>query len=96
MPNMKQLKYGLIIVILICCGVPMFTSCSTDSADAPPEQPQEQVIPSPRVTSKRYVAKSKMTVYNIEYPSTDPFGKPAMLSGTITIGDEVNTSTPAR
>ena len=96
MPNMKQLKYGLIIVILICCGVPMFTSCSTDSADAPPEQPQEQVVPSPRVTSKRYVAKSKMTVYNIEYPSTDPFGKPAMLSGTITIGDEVNTSTPAR
>ena len=55
MPNMKQLKYGLIIVILICCGVPMFTSCSTDSADAPPEQPQEQVIPSPRVTSKRYL-----------------------------------------
>ena len=97
MPNMKQLKYGLMVIIMMWCGALMFTSCSAD--DAPDEaEPQEEIVPvpTPRVISKHYVEKSKMTVYNIEYPSTDPFGNPVMLSGTITMGDEVNATTPAR
>lgn len=90
---MKHLRYGLIAVVLMFCGITIFTSCSVDDD---PNVPREQVTTDPRVTSIDYVAASKMTVYNIEYPSTDPFGKPVMLSGTITVGDEVNASTPAR
>ena len=76
------------VIIMMWCGALMFTSCSAD--DAPDEaEPQEEIVPvpvpTPRVISKHYVEKSKMTVYNIEYPSTDPFGNPVMLSGTITM-----------
>lgn len=89
---MKELKFGLLAVVLLFCGVTMFTSCSSDDY---PTVPDEQVVGAPRVLSMDYEAESKMKVYNIEYPSTDPFGKPVMLSGTITVGDEVNSTSPA-
>lgn len=89
---MKELKLGLLAVVLLFCGVTIFTSCSTDDY---PTVPNEQVVGDPRVISMDYVVESKMKVYNIEYPSTDPFGKPVMLSGTITVGDEVNSTSPA-
>lgn len=90
--NMKQLKLWMLAAVLVLCGITTFTSCSTDNP-IPEEKP---IANEPRVTSKVYMPEAKMTVYNIEYPSTDPFGKPATLSGTITIGDEVNAETPAR
>lgn len=91
--NMKELKFGLMAVVLMVCGATFFTSC--DVIDSPSGE-EESVVTGPRVMSTDYIAESKMTVYNIEYPSTDPFGKPVMLSGTITLGDEVNAGTPAR
>lgn len=90
---MKRLYLWMLAAILTFSGITLFTSCSADDV---PTTAEETVAQEPQVTSKEYVAESKMTVINFEYPSTDPYGKPATLSGTITIGDEVNASTPAR
>ena len=91
---MRQNKVlWLLAALLTFSGISVLTSCSSDDHNAPFEEPVAQ---EPSITSKTYVAESKMTVINFEYPSVDPFGKPATLSGTITIGDEVNANTPAR
>ena len=37
-----------------------------------------------------------MKAYNFVYPSVDPAGEPIMLSGTITLGDDVSRQTPAK
>lgn len=93
--TMKKLKLNLwmLAAILTFSGITLFTSCSVDDSSL---RSDENVVQEPRITSTVYKAESKMTVINFEYPSTDPFGKPATLSGTITIGDEVNASAPAR
>lgn len=44
-----------------------------------------------RITGTIRNEEKKATIYNIEYPSTDPFGNPVMLSGSIIVGDEVNS-----
>ena len=49
----------------------------------------EQPLPAAKITSTKYYPEDKMTAYNIEYPSKDPFGKPVTLSGAITVGDEI-------
>ncbi len=36
--------------------------------------------------------EKKATIYNFEYPSQDPFGKPVTLSGSIIVGDEVDAN----
>lgn len=36
-----------------------------------------------------------MTVCHIEYPSCDPWGNPAVISGVITYGDEITDSNPS-
>ena len=48
------------------------------------------------VTDSTYDASSHMKVYNFVYPSVDPAGEPIMLSGTITLGDDVSRQTPAK
>lgn len=48
-----------------------------------------QPLPKARVTSVTYYPDDKMTAYNIEYPSKDPYGNPVTLSGAITVGDEI-------
>ena len=56
----------------------------------------EQPLPAAKITSTKYYPEDKMTAYNIEYPSKDPFGKPVTLSGAITVGDEIiNGKEPA-
>ena len=42
----------------------------------------------PRITKTIRYEEKKATVYNFEYPSTDPFGNPVTLSGSIILGDE--------
>ena len=47
-------------------------------------------MPDARITETIRKDDKKATVYNIEYPSVDPFGNPVTLSGSIIIGDEVD------
>ncbi len=70
---------------------------SCNKADDPvlTTDPVYSVPTEPKVTSKSHDDKYSMTIYNIEYPSTDPFGYPVTLSGTITVGDEVTAATPS-
>ncbi len=42
-----------------------------------------------RITDTIIYAATKMTAYNFLYPSKDPYGQPVMLSGAITIGNEI-------
>lgn len=50
--------------------------------------------------AEAYIADSTisgdMTVYNIVYPSTDPYGQPVMLSGTISFGNGVKAERHAK
>ena len=43
-----------------------------------------------------YSTYSGLTNYNFIYPSKDPFGNPIMLSGTITMGDEMSPDVMGR
>ena len=94
---MKQtLKLWMLAAILTICGMTVLTSCSSE--DNPVDNPtvEEPTLPEARVTETIRYDEAKMTAYNIEYPSTDPYGQPATLSGTITVGDEVTKGESAR
>lgn len=94
---MKKLSLWMLAAILTLCGSLMFTSCSLedDPIVDPVEEPEEPQVTEPSVKASMRYEEQKLTVYNIEYPSTDPLGEPVMLSATITMGDEVNTESPA-
>lgn len=50
-----------------------------------------------RITKKvTYARYSGMVNYNFIYPSKDPFGNPVMLSGTISMGEEVSPDVMGR
>lgn len=78
------------------------SSCSKDSdngASVPVVEPviePETSLPPARITEVIRNADAKATVWNIEYPSSDPFGNPVTLSGSIIIGDEVEAEKSAR
>ena len=72
--------------MLLSTGV-VTTSCSVE--DIPAEEPVIK-LPEARITETIRMDDKKATVYNIEYPSVDPFGKPVTLSGSIIVGDEVD------
>lgn len=61
-----------------------------------PEEPADDDPMAPHITSTVRYEAAKMTAYNFEYPSKDPYGNPVMLSGAITIGDEVKPRQRAR
>lgn len=82
-------KYPHLLSALLITALSI-VSCNKDKGDTP-----EQPLPQARVTSIEHYESAKMTAYNIEYPSKDPYGKPVTLSGAITVGDEVNADTPA-
>ena len=96
MSYMKQTRLWMLAAILVICGATVLTSCS--SVDNPADNPtvEEPTLPEARVTETIRYDEARMTAYNIEYPSTDPYGQPATLSGTITVGDEVTKGEPAR
>lgn len=75
---MKKYSYLLSVLLVAVLGV---VSCNKDNKD--------QTLPQAKVTATKYYKEDKMTAYNIEYPSKDPFGNPCTLSGTITVGDEI-------
>lgn len=89
---MKKSLYLIIsLMMLLSIGV-VTTSCSVD--DNPSGESEEIVIklPDARITETIRKDEKKATVYNIEYPSVDPFGNPVTLSGSIIVGDEVDAN----
>ena len=78
----------LLVVALLC----LFPACKKEPVPDPPDVPANVA----HITdSVRYTA-DHMTAYNFVYPSTDPYGNPVMLSGTITLGDSVTRHRPAK
>ena len=94
----KKLLVLLMAMMAVGTGM-MVTSCTSD--DNPVTDPvtePEQPLPAARITEtirKENVNTLKAlgaTVYNFEYPSTDPYGRPCTLSGSIIVGDEVDNN----
>lgn len=54
------------------------------------------LITEAHITDSTYYSDKSFTAYNFVYPSKDPYGNDVMLSGTITIGDEVKDSAYAK
>lgn len=54
------------------------------------------LITEAHITDSTYYSDKSFSAYNFVYPSQDPYGNDVMLSGTITIGDEVKDSTYAK
>lgn len=83
-------------ILMAFLAVLAFFSCAKN--DLVPHQEQEEEeksLPPARVVSKTHDAENGMTVCYIEYPSCDPWGKPVVISGVITYGDEITDSKPA-
>ena len=85
---MKTKNLWMLAAILICGAMTMLTSCSV--SDLPVDNNTSKDEKLARITETIRNEKKKATVYNIEYPSTDPFGNPVTLSGSIIVGDEVD------
>ena len=83
----------MMATMMAVCMVTLTTSCSSNE-DNPATQPgtePEQSLPAARITATVRNDAAKATIFNIEYPSVDPFGRPVTLSGSIIVGDEVET-----
>ena len=91
---MTKFNTSIFSALLLVSAI-VLASCGSDN-DEPvviPERPQNVEA---RFTDTIRYEKEKNTAYNFEYPSTDPYGEPVTLSGTITIGDEVRSTQHAR
>ena len=75
------------VMLLLFAGV-VTTSCSSD------DDPEVETVqlPAARITKSFRNEAKKATIYNIEYPSSDPNGNPVTLSGSIIVGDEVDAN----
>lgn len=74
--------FYLLVVVLVAIA----TSCSHE----------DDIIPSgddgngARIVRTEHLASSHMMAYHFTYPSTDPYGNPTTLSGTITMSDDLH------
>ena len=75
------------MLIVCCCWL---AACRHD------DKPSDTEVKEAYITDSMYVAKDSMKVYNFVYPSTDPYGKEVMLSGTITMGHRVESDKTAK
>lgn len=86
-------KYTLWMIaacVLISTAV---ASCQREEAE--PQPGPGMAMGTARITDSVYYAADHMMAYNYVYPSTDPYGEPVMLSGTITMGDGVGRQSAA-
>ena len=88
--QMRKKTLWLLLALLILSGT-MLTSCVKEDNTGEPIVEPEQSLPAARITKTIRKDEAKATVFNIEYPSVDAFGKPCTLSGVIIVGDEVDT-----
>lgn len=92
-------KYLYFAAVLL--AVTLMVSCSKDE-DIPEQEQGEDVVVNDLpmgdayIMDSTYLTASKLKVYNFAYPSIDPYGQPIMLSGSITMGDDVSRQAPAR
>ena len=77
----------LLVVTLFC----LLTGCTKEPTPTPDNHDDEAYI-----TDSVHYASDHMMAYNFVYPSTDPDGNPVMLSGTITLGDNIVRHQPAK
>ena len=82
-------------MLLVLISAWMATACSKDD---PLSEPMGSDLPmqAAYVMDSSYLESSKMKVYNIAYPSRDPYGNPIMLSAAITMGEQVVPGSKAR
>lgn len=75
--------------------------CSCSKEEVPNSYPQPDVntgdlpMGDAYITDSAYLTANHLKVYNFVYPSVDPYGEPVMLSGSITMGDDVSRGVPA-
>ena len=91
MKQMAKTLYNYVFLLAVQ-AVLLLSSCDGNNDPVSPNH----VLPAARITQTYRLESAKTTVHVMEYPSSDPFGKPCMLSGVITIGDEVTKDVPAR
>lgn len=82
-------RYFYILAATLSCLV---AACTKDPTPSPSDSHDGEAY----ITDSVRYAADHMTVYNFVYPSTDPYGNPIMLSGTITLGDSVTRGRPAK
>ena len=82
----------------LCLSV--ICSCSKEDVQLPDPQQGEVSGDLPMsaayIMDSTYLTANHLKVYNFVYPSVDPYGEPIMLSGAITMGDDVSRDTPAK
>ena len=83
----KSIVLFVSLMMFLSTGVVTTSCCDNEEADGASIQ-----LPAARITETIRKDDKKATVYNFEYPSQDPFGKPVTLSGSIIVGDEVKNN----
>lgn len=82
-------RYFFYAVMLL--SVSLMVCCTKDET---PVEPSDLPMATAYISDSTTIGE--MTVYNIVYPSTDPYGNPIMLSGTITFGNSVKSDKQAQ
>ena len=85
----KHLLSSLLLAVALSSSM-LFTACS-NTDNIVPDIPGNHEVEKPkaRITETIRKDEAKATVYNIEYPSVDPYGNVCMLSGSVIVGDEL-------
>lgn len=76
-----------------------FASCNKQEEEPIHEQEQPNLdlaLGDAYITDSLFLENGKLKVYNYVYPSIDPYGKPIMLSGTISMGEAVSGKASAK
>lgn len=84
-------------VMVLAAAFSMLISCAVDTDDEKDVSGKyDYLYESARITDTPLWPKyPDLTCFNFIYPSVDPYGNPAMLSGTITMGPEVKPGVKA-
>lgn len=87
-----RIKLLFIPIAFLLIGSVM-VSCAKDEDPVAPatDMPLDEAY----ITDSTFYGSKHLKVYYFVYPSVDPYGEPIMLSGAITLGDEVSREAPA-